>query len=52
MSIPVHELSDFKFQNYQGTLVSVNIEDLRIIQARAKVQWRSHNYSIAQGLST
>ena len=27
--LPVHELRDFAIQNYNGNIVSVNVEDLR-----------------------
>ena len=33
--LPVHELKDFSIQNYNGSIVSVNVEDLRFISRQA-----------------
>ena len=37
MSINVTELSDFTIRNYSGSIVTINIEDLRFIQSQASL---------------
>jgi len=35
MSIPVNELKDFTIQNYNGAIITINIEDMRFIARQA-----------------
>ena len=37
MSISITELLDFIIRNYCGSIVTINIEDLRFIQSQANV---------------
>jgi hypothetical protein len=37
MSINVTELSDFTIRNFNGSIVTINFEDLRFIQSQASI---------------
>jgi hypothetical protein len=50
MSIPVNELSDFVIQNYNGAVITINIEDMRFIARQADAAADNSFYHRNKGL--